>query len=137
MTTKKTAKSKQPFDFRTIKTTEDAFRKCGLDPMVKPDISKLPERFGFLTTVFILSVIFEAINDGWIPDRSNHNQTKYYPWPWVSSSGLAFSSSRYDCDYADASVGFPLCTDTREKAIYILEQFPEFWKHWLLNVKPQ
>jgi hypothetical protein len=137
MTTKTTTKSKQVFDFRTIKTKEDAFKKCGLDPATVPDVSKLPERFGFLTTVYILAVIFEAVNDGWIQDRSNPNQAKYYPWPWVSSSGLDFSFSGYDCDGAYAGVGFPLCTDTPEKAIYVLEQFPDLWKHWFLNVKPQ
>ena len=136
MATKKTTKSKQVFDFRSIDSAEAAFQKCGLDPNVMPDLSKLPARFNFLTTVFILSVIFEAINDGWKPDYSNHNQAKYYPWPWVSSSGLGFSNSYYSYDHAYASVGFPLCTNTREKAIYILEQFPELWKHWLLNVKP-
>lgn len=137
MTTKKATKSKEVFDFRTIKTKEDAFKKCGLDPATLPDVSNLPERFGFLTTVFILAVIFEAVNDGWIPDRSNHNQAKYYPWPLVSSSGLAFSGSHCAYDGADAHVGFPLYTDTAEKAKYIFEQFPELWKHWLLNVKPE
>ena len=87
--------------------------------------------------VFILSVICEAINDGWKPDYSNHNQAKYYPWPWVSSSGLAFSRSDCNFAYAIALVGFHLCTNTREKAVHIFEQFPELWKHWLLNVKPQ
>ncbi len=136
MTTKKTSKSKS-FDYRTITSIEAAFVKCGMDPKTMPDLSGLPERFGFLTTVFILSVIFEAINDGWVPDWSNHNQKKFFPWPWVSSSGLDFSSSLYYYDRADATVGFPLYTNTAEKAVFILEQFPDLWKHWLLDVKPQ
>ena len=76
MTTKKTVKSKEEFDFRTIKLPEDAFRKQGMDPALMPDLSKLPERFSFLTVVFILAVIIEAVNDGWKADYSYHNQKK-------------------------------------------------------------
>lgn len=137
MTTKRTTKKKSAFDFRTIKTVEDAFAKVQLDRNVMPDLSKLPERFSFLTTCFILAVIFEAINDGWQPDFSNRNQTRYYPWPWVSSSGVGFSCSSYHYGYAFTGVGSRLCTDSAEKARYVLEQFPDLWKHWLLNVKPE
>jgi hypothetical protein len=96
MATKKTAKKKEVFDFRTIKTKEDAFRKCGYDPSCLPGLSMIPEKFrASLLTAFILMVIFDAINDGWDPDFSNRNQAKYYPWPWVLSSGFGFSLSRY------------------------------------------
>jgi hypothetical protein len=137
MATKKVSKKNSMFDYKTINTVEAAFLKCGLDPANLPDISKLPERFSFLTTCFILSVIFEAINDDWVADFSNKNQAKYFPWPWVSSSGLGFSISNYGYDNAHTDVGSRLCTDTSEKAIWILETFPELWKHWLLNVKPE
>jgi hypothetical protein len=137
MATKKTTPKKSAFDYRTITSVEAAFTKCGIDPSLRPDISMLPERFGFLMTCFILSVIFEAVNDGWVPDFSNHQQGKYYPWPWVSSSGLGFAGSTYLYGRAFTDVGSRLCTDKSEKAIFILEQFPDLWKHWLLNVKPQ
>jgi len=124
------------FDFRSITTIEAAYAKCGLDPKTLPDVSMLPERFSFLTTVFLLSMIFEAINDGWEPDYSDFDQKKYYPWAWVSSSGLGFDAALYDCAYSYTIVGSRLCTDTSEKARFIFETFPELWKHWLLNVKP-
>jgi hypothetical protein len=136
MTTKKTTKKKKVFDFRTIKTKEDAFKKCGYDPSKLPDLSMIPDKYrDALITVFILMVIFEAINDGWEPDFSNQNQGKYYPWPWVSSSGFGFSHSNYFCDIADTFVGSRLCTDTSEKALYIFNQFEDLWKAWLLGVK--
>jgi hypothetical protein len=125
MTTKKATKSKEEFDFRTIKLPEDAFRKQGMDPAVMPDLSKIPERFHFLTVVFILAVICEAVNDGWKADYSNHNQRKNFPWGWVSSSGLGFSDSRYGCGHAVAGVGFPLVLETPEKAKYVFDQFPD------------
>jgi hypothetical protein len=135
MATKKTSKKKEVFDYKSIKLPKDAFRKLGMDPVVLPDLSKLPERFSFLTVVFILAVICEALNDGWKVDYSNQNQKKYYAWGWVSSRGLGFSDSDSGYDYAGASVGFPLVLESPEKAKYVFEQFPDLWKHWLLNVK--
>jgi hypothetical protein len=137
-TTKKTTKKKSAFDFRTIKTVEDAFKKNGYDSTKLPDLSMIPEKFRTqLITCFMLMVIFEAINDGWEPNFSNHTQGKYYPWPWVSSSGFGFSRS--DCHFASTitTVGSRLCTDTSEKALYILDQFSDLWKNWLLNVNPE
>lgn len=138
MATKKATKKKEVFDFRTIKTKEDAFLKCGYDPSALPVLTLIPEKFRqSLLTAFILMVIFEAINDGWEPDFSNHNQPKYFPWPWVLSSGFGFSGDDYDCTDAGAGVGSRLCTDSIEKVKYILEQFPDLWKSWLLNVNPK
>jgi hypothetical protein len=77
------------------------------------------------------------MNNGWVPDFSNHNQAKYYPWSWVSSSGFGFSLTTYYCADSDATVGSRLCTYDPAIAIYIQEQFPDLWKHWLLNVKPE
>lgn len=136
MTTKKTSKKEQVFDYTTIKTVEDAFKKCGLDPMVRPNVSMLPEKNGaFLITAFLLSIVFEAINDGWEPDYSDSKQYKYFPWPWVSSSGFGFASSYYFYDHTTADVGFRLCTNTADKAKYVLNQFPDLCKEWYLNVK--
>jgi hypothetical protein len=82
MATKKVTKQKSVFDIRSIKTVEDAFKKNGYDSSKLPDLSMIPSKFrDQLLTCFLLMVIFEAINDGWEPDFSNHNQAKYYPWP--------------------------------------------------------
>jgi hypothetical protein len=130
MTTKKTK-----FDFRSIKTIEDAFKRTGNDSTKLPDVSMIPEKFrAQLTTCFLLMIVFEAINNGWEPDFSNQKQPRYYPWPWVLSSGFGFSYSGFSYDYAITGVGSRLCTDTSEKAVYILEQFPDLWKSWLLNI---
>jgi hypothetical protein len=137
MTKKKSSEKKEVFDFKSIQKPEDAFKRLGMDPSVMPDLSKLPERFGFLAVVFILAVICEAVNDKWKADYSNHNQKKYFPWGSVSSVGLAFSDSDCDCAYAIANVGFPLVFESPEKAKYVFEKFPDLWKVWLLNVKSE
>lgn len=133
-----TKKSTDKFDFRSITTVEKAFEKCGYDPKATPDLSGLPEHIrNALMSAYLLMVVFEAINDGWQPDFTNSNQVRYFPWPDVSRSGLGFSSS--DCDYgsghATAHVGSRLCTDSSAKALFILDQFQDLWKAWLLGVK--
>lgn len=80
MATKKTPKKKEVFDYKSIKLPEDGFKRLGMNLAVLPDLSKLPVRFSFLTTVFILAVIIEAVNDGWKADYSNQDQKKYFPW---------------------------------------------------------
>jgi hypothetical protein len=137
MAKKKVTKGTPGFDFHSIKTTDDAFRKCGLEPNL-PDFSMIPEKYRHsLMCAFLLMVVFDAINDGWEPDFSNHNEARYFPWPWVLSSGFGFSLSSYDYGCTIALVGSRLCTNTREKVVYILEQFPELWKAWLLGIKSE
>ena len=134
MTTEKTTATKQPFDFRSLKVPEDGFRKVGMDPTVMPDISKLPKRFKWIKTVFIIAVLVEAANDGWEANFADHNQPKYFIWPGVSSGGLGFSYSGYDFDFALARVGFPLYVKSLEIARYLFEQFPDLYKGWLIGV---
>ena len=133
-----TKKSTEKFDFHSITTVEKAFEKCGYDPKAMPDLSGLPEQIrNALVSAYLLMVVFEAINDGWQPDFTDRNQLRYFPWPAVSRSGLGFSGSDCDCDdgHAGAHVGSRLCTDSSAKALFILDQFQDLWKAWLLGVK--
>lgn len=122
--------TKTKFDFKTIKTFEDACKKLNIDPL------KLPELLGEFSKPIIaaykLMVIYKAINDGWVPDWSNHGQYKYYPWFEVLSSGFGFSTS--GCFYGDAGtgVGSRLCTDTSEKAKYIAKKFEAEYREYFL-----
>lgn len=133
-----TKKSTEKFDFRSITTVEKAFEKCGYDYKAMPDLSGLPEQIrNALLSAYLLMVVFEAINDGWQPDFTDRDQVRYFPWPAVSRSGLGFSYSGYDCDdgHTYARVGSRLCTDSYAKALFILNQFQDLWKTWLLGVK--
>lgn len=121
------------FDFRTIKTFEDACAKESIDPQQLPDVSMIPEEMiKHVVAYYKLLVIYKAINNGWKPDWSDWDQYKYYPWFEVLSSGFGFSISGYDFDNSGAVVGSRLCTDTREKARYIAEQFEAEYRDFLL-----
>ena len=138
---KKETKESRSFDFRTIKTFEDACKQLELDPEVIPDVSMLPEEFRkAIINGYKLFIIYKAINNGWTPDWTNWNQYKYYPWFEVKaskavSSGFGFSDSDYGSTYSVTYVGSRLCTDTREKALYIASTFQEVYKEYLLILK--
>ena len=121
------------FDFRTIKTFEDACAKENIDPTLLPECSLLPEEFEKpIIAAYKLMIIFRAINNGWRPDWSNSSQLKYYPWYRVLSSGFGFSVSHYYYDDSDTDVGSRLCTETTEKALYIAEQFKAEYQEYFL-----
>jgi hypothetical protein len=135
MTTKakKIKESSPEFDYTTIKTFEDACKKVNTDPAKLPDVSGILEEFAKpIIAAYKLLIIYKAINNEWKPDWSNWDQYKYYPWFEVLSSGFGFSVS--DCDYVRtvACVGSRLCTDTREKALYIAEQFKAEYQEYFL-----
>ena len=131
---KKSTKNQPVFDFRTIKSFEDACAKENIDPAALPDVSMIPEYLRKpIIAAYKLMIIFLAINNGWRPDWSNSNQKKYYPWYWVLSSGLGFSRSYCGYDGTYTFVGSRLCTDTSEKAIYISEQFREEYADFFLK----
>jgi hypothetical protein len=130
---KKSTEKKPVFDFRTIKSFEDASTKEGIDPTALPDVSMIPEDLRKpIINAYKLLIIFKAINNGWRPDWSKSSQWKYYPWYEVLSSGFGFSYSVYSYDYTSTHVGSRLCTDTSEKALYIAKQFQEEYKEYFL-----
>lgn len=130
---KKSVKNIPVFDFRTIKTFEDACAKENIDPTALPDVSMIPEEFRKpIINAYKLMIIFKAINDGWRPDWSKLSQSKYFPWYRVLSSGFGFSLSYYTYDCTFTNVGSRLCTDTSEKAMYIAEQFKAEYQEYFL-----
>ena len=121
------------FDFRTIKTFEDACAKESIDPQQLPDVSMIPEEMRkHVVAYYKLLVVYKAVNNGWKPDWSDWDQYKYFPWFEVLSSGVGFSFSLSRYGNACTYVGSRLCTDTREKAIYIAEQFEAEYRNLFL-----
>jgi len=131
--TTKTKKNKVKFDFKTIKTFEDACTKLALDPKHLPDVSMIPAEFGKpIIAAYKLMIIFKAINDGWVTDWNDWSQYKYYPWYRVLSSGFGFSGTGYDGTYTHTGIGSRLCTDTSEKAMFVAEQFKAEYREYFL-----
>lgn len=130
--TKKKNETKAEFDYKSIKSFEDACNKLNIDPKI-PDVSGIPEEFKKpIIAGYKLMIIYKAINNEWKPNWNNRDQYKYYPWFGVLSSGFGFSTSLYFYTITDTDVGSRLCTDTSEKALYIAKQFEAEYKDYLL-----
>jgi hypothetical protein len=130
--TKKETKVSPKFDYKTIKSFEDACKKLDISSQL-PDLSNISEEFrNPVIAGYKLMIIYKAINNGWKPDWGNRSQYKYYPWFWVLSSGFGFSDSGCRITYTFTTVGSRLCTDTSDKAIYIAKQFEAEYKDYLL-----
>lgn len=132
-TKKSTAAAAERFDYKKIKTFEDACKKLDIDPAKLPDLNGIPEEFYKpIIAGYKLMIVYKTINNGWRPDWSSYLQMKYYPWFGVLSSGFGFSDTYYFYVFTGTSVGSRLCTDTREKALYIAEQFKDLYQDYFL-----
>lgn len=83
-----------------------------------------------------LCTIAQAWNkeDGFTPDFSNRNQTKWFPWFVYSddAAGFVYAVTDHAATYAGASVGSRLCFKTSARARQFGEQFIDLWNQVLL-----
>ena len=132
-TKKPTASAAKKFDYKKIKTFEDACKKLGIEPAKLPDPNGIPEEFHKpIIAGYKLMIVYKAINNSWRPDWSNWSQYKYYPWFRVLSSGFGFSSTACVCGHAGANVGSRLCFESEEKAEFAGRQFTDLYKEFLI-----
>lgn len=112
-----------------VKTYLDACHELGREPLDEKKLLELG-----LTEHDIayqkLTLIIEALNEGWKADVCDANVRRWYPWfkPNGSPSSFAFDGS--GCVYASAGAGSGsrLCYKTRELAEYSAKQFIDIWK---------
>ncbi len=62
-------------------------------------------------------------------------QKKWFPWFWVSSSGLAFANSTYNYVNASAAVGSCLCFDSEEASDFAGKKFLKEWEDFIVGEK--
>ncbi len=112
-----------------IESYEDACRILGIEAHL-PDVSTFPEKNQKSVMAFHkLTVISEAINEGWKPDWTNWDEYKFVPWFQDSGSGLAYHD--YDLWLSRAAVGSRLCYQTREAAEYVGKKFEDLYRDFL------
>ena len=80
-----------------------------------------------------LEIIIEALNEGWEPDLSNHQEYKWYCYFTWSHPGLRCSPSFHSPTYAYTSVGVRFCLKSKELADYIGNQFKYLYEVMLLG----
>ena len=89
-----------------------------------------------IIATYKLSIITEALNDGWTPDFNNWTEKKWYVYllgGYANNGALAGlgDSNAYD-SVASAStyVGSRLCFKNEELVKYSLEIFSDLWKDY-------
>ena len=112
-----------------IKTFEDACAKLGIKSEL-PDFSMLPEKHQTAMTAHTqLEIIAEALNGGWVPDWTNEDERKYYPW-FDLSSGFEVDVVCYICQ--SSLVSSRLCFKSRDIAKYAVSQFESLYRDYFL-----
>lgn len=108
-----------------IKTFEDALEETGRPDV--PDFSNVPKDMRtYFVAQYKMSVIAEALNEGWTPNWDNSTEYKWRVWFKMSPSAFAFGGSR--CGATDAGGGSRLCFKSEALAIYCAKQFLDIWK---------
>ena len=88
-----------------------------------------------LSSLDKLFTIAEAWNkaDNFIPDFSNRNQYKYFPWfVYDNAAGFVCAGTYYTTSFANAPFGSRLCFSTSERAEQFRKQFIDLWNDFLL-----
>jgi hypothetical protein len=109
-----------------VKSFEDACEILGIEykSVLRSDVSA--DEAAYMQ----LKIIVAVLNEGWVPDWSDNNQKKYYPWFDLSSgSGLSFYD--YDYNFSRSAVGSRLCFKSRELAAYAGSQFTAIYQSFM------
>lgn len=77
-----------------------------------------------------LTIINQALNEGWVPDYNDKKEYKYYPW-FEYKPGVGFSSGDCVCADARTCVGSRLSFKTSELAKYAGQQFESIYNDFL------
>lgn len=78
----------------------------------------------------IIKLLAVALNEGWVPDWTNPNQYKYFPWfEMAGSSGFRFD----DCVSwgSGSDVGSRLCFKSRELAEHAGKHFTDQYRKFM------
>ncbi len=119
-------------EFTNLKTFEDLCHACGATEQEFLEKCKTAGDEPDVIAYKKIRILSKAINQGWEKNTLDTHQYKWFPWFWVSSSGLVFSDSHCGCDSAVASVGFPFCFESKEKSDYAGRQFIKLWEEFIL-----
>lgn len=76
-------------NYKEIKSYEDACKALGLKPISDEVFNAFGQDAKTMAAYHKLAVITRAINGGWQPNWSNHDERKYEPYMYTNSAGLS------------------------------------------------
>lgn len=122
--------------FTEITTFEKACEVLNLDAAtVIPEFTFFPEsdRQAMIDHAKLI-IIAKAINGDWVPDWTNWDQRKFYPWFELgSSSGVGFAYNVDGDRGTHSDAGSRLCFESREKAEFAGKTFTELYKSYFVK----
>ena len=110
-----------------VKTFEGACAEVGEDPHDEKFSDGEPDELAYRK----LKVIAKALNNGWVPDWNNGNQSKWYPWFYMDSPGFRFRVSSYAAAYAVAGAGSRLRFASEALSTYAGKQFLDLFRDYM------
>jgi hypothetical protein len=119
-----------------INSYEKACKYLGIGKDDNNVCRKNNKHYKAIVAIFKLVTIAEAWNkaDDFVPDFSNSNQYKYFPWFIYHGAlaGFAFTYTNLVASHAAANVGSRLCFKSSERAEQFGKQFIDLWNDFLL-----
>lgn len=119
--------------FERVQSLQDAINELGEDDE-EVKFLRFLEPIGKETHVYGRQeaiIIAKALNEGWIADHSNSDQTKYEVRFYYDSSAGGFVYFVLDDWYSGTRVGSRLCFHSSELAKYFGKQFIEIHRKYL------
>lgn len=86
----------------------------------------------FLLRDFEVYALVYVLNEGWIPDYTDINQRRWYPY-FSLSSGFVFYGSYYGFTHTYAFSGFRLCLKEEALSNYAGRTFTKEFKKFMIN----
>ncbi len=124
-----------------IKSFADACKKLKIDPKTADVFKTLPTEYKkYMTAMYKLTIITQAINESKKANWNDHNEPKYFPWVGIAAdakrpSGFGFSDTGYDCWRTNTHCGSRLSFRRSEDCKYALKQFESLYKIIFLYIK--
>ncbi|MEG0797005.1 MAG: hypothetical protein RR397_10965 [Odoribacter sp.] len=132
-------------DIDKIKFAEDAYENAckylgvKYTPLLYSDLDNIGisnRHVKAISAIYKLIIIAEAWNkeDCFVPDFSNYNQCKWFPWFAADGACAGFGSAyTYSAPSSStASIGSRLCFGSKKRATEFGEQFIWLWNDFLL-----
>ncbi len=117
-----------------FKKWQDAFKAKELDSKVLPDVSMLPVQYRkSVVAQYILNVVIDVANDGWIANYTDRSQPKYELWLEVIAddkrpSGFGLSLHHVDNWNTGTCVGVRFAFKDRETAKEVFKNNKELFE---------
>ncbi len=124
-----------------VKTFAEACKALNVDPKSVDVFKTLPKEYRrYMTAMYKLTIITQAINDSRKANWNDKSEPKYFPWvePKANDkhpSGFGFSYTYCDDWYAFTSCGSRLSFRNSDDCLYAMKQFEALYIDIFLYTK--